>query len=686
MPPLHRMPIVYLAAALILATLGFARAVGHRTKPAAASVSTTGSPSAPPVVAATSAVPIAAAQDDGILRTTDGLRRKVLIRALGVLARVQPQGPPAGSAALDYFSIHYVYGETPPDSARWFRIGTRDGSPEGWVPAEDVLEWTTRLVATPTPRGDRPALVLYREKTCLLAALSGETCPDHGKACPVEGREGDSSGAAAFAGWPILRSESIPDPAGSPRTIFEVASLVEDQAPSAPPARLPAETMAALRRIDVALVLDTTASMQASLEAARRLAADLVAETARRYRDVTLRFALVEYRDSAPAYGYQARITAPFTDAGGFHRALAGVTVARAGDGSVDEQVLDGIEMALPPDPSQPARGRHLAWPSGRAGELATKLVILVGDAPDHDRTAERAEALAARASRQGITIAAVRIARGDRSRDEEARYRQQWLALADGSYRPLDRAAGFSTPLAPLVIDLAGADQLVGRLQALLDDRVDAARQRAALAAAEAENRLEAYVTRQGLTLRQIHPVLVDLHRGEPTPQPRPDPRAGGRKAPSVRKGWIAPSLDGAPMVRVDVLMSRSELDALIGELLAVQQAAQGSARSLSDLLQIGTAAAAGETEFLAADRGATTFAEHLRRRQGLPPARPDSLLRTTQNDLLQADDLTRAAIDQRLGATIGRLIQRRAEIDWDDPRRTLDGLAPVPYDWIDY
>jgi hypothetical protein len=105
-----------------------------------------------------------------------------------------------------------------------------------------------------------------------------------------------------------------------------------------------------------------------------------------------------------------------------------------------------------------------------------------------------------------------------------------------------------------------------------------------------------------------------------------------------------------------------------------------------MADLLRIGTAAAAGETAFLAADRGGQTFADHLRRRQGLPPARPDSLLRRTQADLLQADDLYRQALNERLGQTIAQLIRRRNAGDWDDPKRTIDGMALVPYAIIDF
>lgn len=684
MPPLHRMPVVYLAGVAVAAVVAIASA-GRRGE-AVRAVDRPGPAAAakrdaapPPALAGERPSVGDPADSDAILRTAEGLRRKVVVTALGTVPRRQAGGPPASlGAALDYFSIHYVYGEAP----GWFQVGPRGGHPIGWAAAASVLEWPTRLMVRPMPRGDRPALVLYRHPGCARAAAAGGPCPDHGSACPTEGEEGEGDWSASAAGLPILRSEA----AGDSGAIFEVASLVQDRAPPAPPARLPAEMLAALRRIDVAFVMDTTASMQGSLDQARELAEELAAEAARRHGDVILRLALVEYRDAAPAYGFRARVTAPFGDPAGFRRTLDGVRVAKAGDGSVDEQVLEGVALALPPEPDAPDAGRHLEWPTGRAGELATKMIVLLGDAPDHDRDSARAEHLAGWAKRCGITVAAVTIPRGDRSRDEEARYQAQWRALAEGSHRPLDRSADFQRPMAPALVELGGADDLVARLRVLLDDRLEQARSLAALAAAEAERRLEPYLTSQGLSLEQVYPVLVDLHRGEERPQARPDPRAEGRKAPSVRRGWIAERAGGTPLVSVGVLMSRPELDALIGELLAVQEAAQGTARDLDALLQIGTAAAAGETAFLAADRGTTTFADHLRRRQGLPPARADSLLRATQKDLLQADPATRAALDERLGESIERLIGRRNEADWDDPRRTVDGMALVPFEWIDF
>jgi hypothetical protein len=682
MPALYRMPVFYLL--VIVGLFAYGVGVGFRPKPISVPVDLTVEPPPP--------IRVATEEDDkptpdGILRTADGLRRKVVVKDLAVVCLADSWSGRVVGKPLDYFAIRYIYDEKPAAHPERFQVGPMGGPPQGWVPASAVLEWDTRLMARPTARAGRPPLVIYRDESCLVDALAGQTCPRHGSRCPLEGEEpaqaASDPGEGPPLGFPILSSKSV-----NGKVIHEVASLVKDQA-LAPilPSEPPPDLRPYLKAVYVTLVIDTTASMQSTIEAARRLASDLVASASRRFHDIHLKFALVEYRDASKIYGFKARAVTPlFTSPEGFLAALNRTNAATKGDGSVDESVFDGIALALPPASGDPP-GEHVDWPTGRPGELATKLVVLVGDAPDHARDLDRARALASRAKSAGITIATVAIDRpGTLSRDEQTRYREQWRTLADESYRPLDKATGFADRVEPITASLQEGGRIAERLQALIDDRVEHARTIAALAAAEAEGRLGEYVNSQGLTLDRVAPVLVDLHRGDAAKVARPDPRFDGRKAPSVRRGWIADSIDGKPMVAVEILMSSDELRTLIGELTQLQQAASGTARDLSELIQIGTAAASGETSFLAADRGSRTFAEHLRRRQGLPPARPGSLLARSQTDLLRSDDLTLAALDARLRASLLILTRRLQAPDWKDPRRTIDGMGLVPFEAIDF
>jgi hypothetical protein len=690
MPALYRMPVVYLVVLVVAAAVGigaWARSLGPVQGGQAASIAPVKPVSEPSPTTGESSP---AAPDDGILRTAEGLRRKVVVKDLDVVCRSEPVGGVPVGSPLDYFSIRFVFGEAPPGRPTMIQVGPSEGPAQGWVPESSVQEWDTRLMARPTRRAGRPALAIYREEACLLDVLAARVCPRHKGRCPTEGEESESktagSASTSTLGMPILQSRAIPEPDGSTRTIFEVASLVRDRGPSAPaPAAPPADFLPALRRVEIAFVIDTTASMQQTIDAARRVAARLAEDASK--RDIALRLGLVEYRDDAPIFGFVARVVTRFTDPAGFREALGRIEAARRGDGSLDEAVLDGLAVALPAVSSERPVRDHLNWSSGRMGELATRMIVLLGDAPDHARDLARVRRLAEQARKAGIMIATVELDRpGQLSHDESTRYRAQWKTLAEESFRPLDKASGFSRPVAPAALRADEAGRLAPMLQSLIDDRVEHARTIAAMAAAEAEGKLVDYVNSQGLTLDQVAPVLVDLHRGETDARTRPDPRSGGRKAPSVRRGWIAESRGGATLVTVEVLMSRAELGVLIDELTQLQQALQGTSRDLSDLLRIGTAAASGETGFLAADRGSQTFADHLRRRQGLPPARPDSLLRRTQSDLLQADDLYRAALDARLGSSLAELIRRRNAPDWDDPRRTIDGMATVPYALIDF
>ena len=681
MPALYRMPVFYLLVMVGLVAYGVVG--GFDSRPVAAPVE--------PVEEVPPPIRVATDDDDnstrdGILRTADGLRRKVVVKDLAVVCRAEPGGGKAVGPPLDYFAIRSLYEEQPKGNPTQYRVGPMTGPPQGWVPSSAVLEWDTRLMARPTARAGRPSLVIYRDESCLLDVLAGRTCDRHGVLCPTEGEEPSDVSDAPIEGpplgFPILGSKSVEG-----RVIHEVASLVKDRAQATIlPKEPPPDLRPYLKVVYVAFAVDTTASMQSTIEAARKLAGELVASASRRFADVKLRFALVEYRDSDPRCVFKARLVTAFTSAEGFLASLNRTNAAIRGDGSVDESVLDGVALALPPALGEPP-SEHVNWPTGRAGELATKLLVLLGDAPDHARDLERSKALAARARAAGITIATVAIDRpGTLSRDEFTRYRDQWRIMAEESYRPLDKATGFAGAVAPIMASLQEGDRIAERLGSLIDDRVEHARTLAAIASAEAEGRLVEYVNSQGLTLDRVAPVLVDLHRGDSAREARPDPRFDGRKAPSVRRGWIADSIDGRAMVAVEILMSEVELKALIGELTQLQQAASGTARDLSELLQIGTAAASGETSFLAADRGSKTFADHLRRRQGLPPTRPGSLLDRSQADLLRSDDLTLAALDAKLRASLLQLTRRLQAPDWKDPRRTIDGMALVPFEAIDF
>jgi hypothetical protein len=709
MPRLLRMPVFYLALLIALAGWAGVRAV-TRTGDGSGGETTAalqGSPSSEPdsvestrpdapvepIQAPLPAPAVAAGPPEPVLLTPEGLRRKVLVRELGVRCTASAAGGAASGPFLDYFSIHFLRGESPPGDSGRLEIGPASGPALGWVSSRDVLEWDSRLMAVPTPRRERThALSVYRERPCLLAALAGRACEAHRAGpCPVEAEEpaGDDASEAEtpLLGMPILQSVSIPQPDGSTRTIHEVAVLVRDLLPLPAPTEPPPEWRQPLRHVDLAFCVDTTQSMTAPIAAVKQFARQLAEEAPRRDPGLVYRLALVEYRDRSPVFGFVTRRVSDFATPDAFLARLDALAAAPRGDDSLPEAVLDGLAAALP------GEGSQLSWPVGEVAGAGTRLLVLVGDAPDHSTDPASLEALAQRARDAGISIAALRIeptpARRVLGRSDRQRLADQWRTLAEQSYRgdtaeplpPLD----LSITADPSAVDTAAVGSIAQQIGRLVDQRVAAAVALAALRQEEAEAAMRDYRTAADLAIEAVAPVLVDSHRTEARPTARPDPRRDGVKAPSLRRGWIAERIENEPLVRLRVLMSRPELDRLVREFLAVQGTATAGPDEVASLLEAATAAASGETGFLDADRGAITFDEHLARQQGLPPGRPDSLLRRTRKELLQADDLTRSALADRLSRAVGELVRFRESLNWSDPSHTVGGMALVPYDWID-
>ena len=105
MPALYRMPVFYVLL-LILAGLY----ATFRPAPPPPEVAP-----APEVVVSPLKIPDnqveveGGSTSDGILRTADGLRRKVVVKDLAVGCRSEPRGGKVVGRPLDYFAIRYVF-------------------------------------------------------------------------------------------------------------------------------------------------------------------------------------------------------------------------------------------------------------------------------------------------------------------------------------------------------------------------------------------------------------------------------------------------------------------------------------------------------------------------------------------------------------------------------------------------
>lgn len=665
MPPLYRMPITYVALVLVGGVVGLV-ALGSGNEPAPGPVVEEG-PTPPPEIGPD--------PDDPILRTPEGLRRKVLVRHPRLRHRDAPQGIMVGEE-VNHFSIAYVYEEA--EGA--VRVGGDDGQARGWLPRSSLIDWNTRLMLRPVSR----RAAWFAAKECLLHDLAGRACPQHTgeEGCPHVPVPEDQVAKESPMGWPVIQTESVPRASGPDRTIFEVALLLDEGAPVAD-VRIPESDLKALRELYVAIVMASSSSMEKFIGPAKEFARQLAAQAAEGPQDVRLHLALVEYRDERAArdggnFEFLTRTTSPFVTPEQFVQALEKVQKSSQRDNSMPEQPLAGLDVALP------GAGGALKWPTGRAGDLAGKLVVLIGDAPDHERNAAKTVDLARRAREARVTIATVAIRNNELHPKERELYESIWKALAAGSYRPLDIAAQFERPIAPLELTMNDPAALVPTFQRLIDDNMRRALELAKLARAEAENKLEEYRTREGLTMDQLAPVLRDLRR--PARPPEEVLREGGQRAPAiVERGWVAQRHGDEELVRLELLMSRAELDRLIEDLRDFHRAILSEATSLTELIGMLASTTSGERGFLDRNRGSETFADYLSR-QGLPPARAESPLRRRQTDLLQTDELLRKELEDALARAILELTRRREAGDWTKGPLVDKTMTWVPYAPIDF
>jgi hypothetical protein len=122
--------------------------------------------------------------------------------------------------------------------------------------------------------------------------------------------------------------------------------------------------------MEVAFVVDTTGSMKDDINAVRDSLFDIVDSIASQTEDLTIRFAIVSYRDHPPQdKTYVTRIFDFTEDIKKVHRAISRLDPSKGGD--TPEAVADAIHDARV----------ELSW-----SRDAYKALLLVGDAPPHGR------------------------------------------------------------------------------------------------------------------------------------------------------------------------------------------------------------------------------------------------------------------------------------------------------------
>jgi serine/threonine-protein kinase PpkA len=297
------------------------------------------------------------------------LQQRVITRPGAQLVR--QVGAASGGAPQLPFSVFYVYGRQPAQGqSEWLEVGRSSrGQPDGWIRADQAIEWYQNLTLSFTNPAGRERVMFFRTRDDVYGlfgttagaerarSLRAEVAAGRGQDGPVIALEPEVyiDIATRFYLLPILQAERVTLQTGASSTLVEVASipLTDDHAPVAP--QQP-DASAAMRNftVGVAFVVDTTMSMDPYIERVRQ-SIRRVMERVRANPDLAnrFRFALIGYRNSTrrvPALEYTARMFANFEDFRDPQRFMSQIDQVRATD--VDSTVFDedpiaGLRMAV---------------------------------------------------------------------------------------------------------------------------------------------------------------------------------------------------------------------------------------------------------------------------------------------------------------------------------------------------
>ncbi len=277
------------------------------------------------------------------------------------------------------FTVFYVYARETVGGREWLHVGTdSNGRVDGWLPAEQTVEWRQALTVGFKDPAKQPRVLLFEQRDPLkkLVEQGDVAAYEMLRQQAIAGNVSDSPVAAIqppafidirrnFYLVPILSHEDVLV-GNSPARLLQVASVpLRSSAAQSP------------YRAGIVFVIDTTKSMQPYIERTR----DIMREVYRKIDEAGLSdrvsYGLVAFRDSTsavPALGYVSKVFANLTGSGQrFLAQVKDVQAATTSSEGFDEdpyaglmQAVDGIDWSGQLRPLRDLDHRCRPPPSGR--------------------------------------------------------------------------------------------------------------------------------------------------------------------------------------------------------------------------------------------------------------------------------------------------------------------------------
>jgi len=560
-----------------------------------------------------------------------GIQLKVITTRADVRCTERPGGQMVGQPLL-FFRPYFVFQKEPATgpTPRFYRIGT---SPQvnsilGWVAADAVSVWSTRVGARCVPTGGTVRyLDVYKEKDDLVTVLQ-ENRTDR---LPLARTPIVPSNA--LNPWPIVEHADLPVN-GFPTPIVKLNFLgVAQPAGTGQPASgVPAgpvysdteveEITRQIRSLDLVFVVDCTGSMQPFLDATRQA----VTQISTRIRSLNprpdLALGLVAYRDWDRESGFAAMYWDLEKDPEKFLYLISNLCAAEGGD--VPEAVYEGLFAAI----------TKTSW---RGGGLSDRIIVLVGDCPAHEPGEVGSQGYS---RNQVVELAAqknIRIFSLAVGGYEELPTRQQrWAQFADlarrrgGSIYPVEQEA-----------------QLVQTIQGILAQRSEVIQKRNVVVQSLRAGKLRTQVAAdEQMEIGEVTEIVQFLENGGIDPGRLAS--SASSNTPVFGEGWAPMEKDGNQLLKRQVFLCRAELDYLLSTLHMLNSSlAPGTA---SRLFSVGISSRIFPTaDLLEDDLPQDVWLQA----QGIPTG-PSSILRLSKSEIAHMSEQRRAELRDRISREI--------------------------------
>lgn len=465
------------------------------------------------------------------------------------------------------FTVFYVYDRDTIGGREWLRVGLDStGDIQGWIPAEQGVEWRQTLTVGFKDPANQPRVPLFRDRNQLKTLVEGNEVEAYNalRQRAIDGEVGDSGVIAVqpdgfidirrnFYLVPILSHEDVLVGDYQAR-LLEVASVPLDYPDP--------------YRAGIVFVIDTTVSMQPYIEQTREIMRGIYEQIENAGLSERVSYGLVGFRDNtdvAPGLEYVSRVFADLTGSGEeFLSQVASVSAATASSQGFNEDPYAGVERALD----------DIDW-----GDHFARYVILITDAgprlADDPLSATRSGTATLHAKLAEMDVAAwaihLKTPVGERENDH---------APAEREYRALSRVEGIGEFYYP--IEAGDVSAFASTLETLMRQLTDQVR-----VAASGFQPLRGTTAALGSDLAEFQDKVARL--GYALRMDYLQQQAGGDAVPALFNAYLVdrdPAGPGEEAVDVRVLLTRDQLSDLHDVLRQILGRAEEGALAPQDFL----------------------------------------------------------------------------------------------------